>query len=59
MGLLLTHLPHIIPALVGVGFLIRFAVNARRMPPADLSDEDLAARQSEHRSRRATRAGSG
>lgn len=55
MRLFLTHLPHIIPAVVGVAFLIRFALSARRMPPADLSDEDLAVWQARHEHGRAQR----
>jgi hypothetical protein len=41
MELFLRHLPHIVPAAVGLAFLIRFAMVARRSPPADLSDEEL------------------
>jgi hypothetical protein len=41
MELFLSHLPHIVPAAVGLAFLIRFGIVARRSPPADLSDEEL------------------
>jgi hypothetical protein len=43
MNFFLTHLPHIIAPLVGLAFLIRFALYVRRLPPAHLSDEELAA----------------
>jgi hypothetical protein len=42
MGFVLTHLPHIIAPLLGVGFLARFGLYMRRLPPAHLSDEELA-----------------
>ena len=38
----LTHLPHIIAPLLGLGFLARFAIYVRRLPPAHLSDDELA-----------------
>jgi hypothetical protein len=38
----LTHLPHIIAPLLGLAFLARFAFYVRRLPPAHLSDEELA-----------------
>jgi hypothetical protein len=41
MQLFLSHLPHIVPAAVGLAFLIRFGIVTRRSPPADLSDEEL------------------
>jgi hypothetical protein len=41
MELFLRHLPHIVPAAVGLAFLIRFAIVTRRSPPADLTDEEL------------------
>ncbi|HEX5261615.1 MAG TPA: hypothetical protein VFW18_09065 [Gaiellales bacterium] len=41
MELFLSHLPHIVPAAVGLAFLIRFGIVARRSPPADLSDDEL------------------
>jgi len=40
--LILTHLPHIIPAILGVAFLGRFALYIKRLPPAHLNDEELA-----------------
>ncbi len=42
MTFVLTHLPHIIAPLLGLGFLARFAVYVRRLPPAHLSDDELA-----------------
>jgi hypothetical protein len=38
----LLHIPHLLPAVVGLGFLARFGVYAMRLPPAHLSDEELA-----------------
>jgi hypothetical protein len=38
----LVHIPHLLPAVVGLGFLARFGVYAMRLPPAHLSDEELA-----------------
>jgi hypothetical protein len=38
----LQHIPHLLPAIVGLGFLARFGVYAMRLPPAHLSDEELA-----------------
>jgi hypothetical protein len=38
----LLHIPHFLPAVVGLGFLARFGVYAMRLPPAHLSDEELA-----------------
>ena len=42
MRLILTHLPHILAPLIGIAFLTRFAMYVRRLPPAHLSDEELA-----------------
>ena len=42
MRLILTHLPHILAPLLGLAFLARFALYVRRLPPAHLSDEELA-----------------
>ncbi|HEY0387117.1 MAG TPA: hypothetical protein VGC71_01630 [Gaiellales bacterium] len=42
MRLILTHLPHILAPLIGLAFLTRFALYVRRLPPAHLSDEELA-----------------
>ena len=39
---MLLHIPHFLPAVVGLGFLVRFGVYAMRLPPAHLSDEELA-----------------
>ena len=38
----LLHIPHLLPAVVGLGFLVRFGVYASRLPPAHLNDEELA-----------------
>ena len=48
MQLILTHLPHIIPAIVGLAFLARFTWYVKRLPPADLTDEELASWQASH-----------
>jgi hypothetical protein len=42
VSLILTHLPHIIAPLLGLAFLARFALYVRRLPPSDLSDDELA-----------------
>jgi hypothetical protein len=42
MDLVLQHIPHIIPAVVGLLFLVRFGIYARRLPPNDLTDAELA-----------------
>jgi hypothetical protein len=42
MQLILSHLPHIIPAIVGLAFLARFTWYMKSLPPADLTDEELA-----------------
>jgi hypothetical protein len=41
MRLLLTHLPHIVPAIIALVFLGRFAFASASMPPAGLTDEQL------------------
>ena len=38
----LLHIPHFLPAVVGMGFLVRFGVYASRLPPSYLNDEELA-----------------
>lgn len=38
----LLHIPHLLPAVVGVGFLARFGLYAMRLPPAHLDDDELA-----------------
>jgi hypothetical protein len=38
----LLHIPHFLPAVVGLGFLVRFGVYASRLPPSYLNDEELA-----------------
>ena len=42
MQLILSHLPHIIPAVIGLAFLFRFAWYMKRLPPAGLTDDELA-----------------
>ena len=57
MRLVVAHLPHLIPALVGVGFLARFTWQLRKSPPADLTDQELAAwQEARSGSRKRTRA---
>lgn len=41
MQLVLEHLPHLVPAAVGIAFLGRFALTTARLPPAGLSDVQL------------------
>ena len=55
----LLHIPHFLPAVVGLGFLARFGVYAMRLPPAHLSDEELAEwhRQKQAARRRTARRG--
>ena len=38
MEFVLLHIPHIIPALVAMGFLGRFALVMSDQPPAEFSD---------------------
>jgi hypothetical protein len=42
MQFVLLHIPHLLPAVVGIGFLARFGLYVRRLPPAHLNDEELA-----------------
>jgi len=42
VGFILTHLPHIVAPLLGLAFLGRFALYVRHLPPAHLSDDELA-----------------
>ena len=49
MQLILTHLPHIIPAIIGLAFLARFTWYMKSLPPADLTDEELANWQASHK----------
>ena len=42
VSFILTHLPHIIAPLLGLAFLARFALYVRRLPPSNLSDDELA-----------------
>lgn len=48
VSLILTHLPHIIAPLLGIAFLARFGLYMKRLPPGDLSDEELAVWHAEH-----------
>jgi hypothetical protein len=48
MSFILTHLPHILAPLLGLVFLARFAVYVKRLPPSNLTDEELAAWHAEH-----------
>ena len=41
MEFVLLHIPHIIPALVAMGFLGRFAVVMADQPPAEFSDAQI------------------
>jgi hypothetical protein len=52
MQAVIAHLPHVIPAVVGLLFMARFAVYATRLPPADLSDRELAEWQASRAARR-------
>jgi hypothetical protein len=52
MQAVIAHLPHIIPAIAGVAFMGRFALYAIRLPPAGLSDEELAEWQAARAARR-------
>jgi hypothetical protein len=51
MQLVVEHLPHLIPAVAGLGFLGWFSWHLRTGPPPDLTDQELAAWQ-EARARR-------
>lgn len=51
MQLVAEHLPHLIPAVAGLGFLGWFSWHLRSGPPPDLTDQELAAWQ-EARARR-------
>jgi uncharacterized membrane protein len=42
VNFVVTHLPHLLPAAFGLAFLVKFGVYAMRLPPAHLSDEELA-----------------
>jgi hypothetical protein len=52
VGFILSHLPHIIAPLLGLAFLGRFALYVRRLPPAHLSDEELAEWHAQHTKKR-------
>jgi hypothetical protein len=49
MDIIISHLPHILAPLVGLAFLVRFALYLRSLPPSHLNDEELAAWHAEHR----------
>ena len=51
MQLVLEHLPHLVPAAVGIAFLGRFALTTARQPPAGLSDAQLRQWQEARRQR--------
>lgn len=55
MQLILSHLPHIIPAIVGLAFLARFTWYMKGLPPADLTDDELAEWHKAHQGRGSTR----
>jgi nitrogen fixation-related uncharacterized protein len=50
--LILEHLPHLIPAAAGLGFLGWFWWHMRSGPPPDLDDQELAAWQEARSARR-------
>jgi len=50
--LILEHLPHLIPAVAGLGFLGWFWWHMRSGPPPDLDDQELAAWQEARSARR-------
>ena len=52
MQTLVTHLPHLIPAAAGLGFLGWFSWHLRTGPPPDLTDQELAAWQEARSARR-------
>jgi hypothetical protein len=52
MRIVVEHLPHLIPALAGLGFLGWFSWHLRTGPPADLTDQELAAWQEARMARR-------
>lgn len=45
MQIVVEHLPHLIPAVAGLGFLGWFSWHLRTGPPPDLTDQELAAWQ--------------
>jgi len=50
--LIVEHLPHLIPAAAGLGFLGWFWWHMRSAPPPDLDDQELAAWQEARSARR-------
>jgi hypothetical protein len=55
VNFVLTHLPHILPALLGFAFLAKFGAYAAKLPPAHLSDEELVVWRAEQARRQAAR----
>jgi hypothetical protein len=49
--LVIEHLPHILPAAIGLVFLGRFALTSARLPPSELSDAELSRWQMQRRRR--------
>jgi hypothetical protein len=52
MQIVVEHLPHLIPAVAGLGFLGWFSWHLRTGPPPDLTDQELAAWQTARTTRR-------
>jgi hypothetical protein len=52
MQTVVEHLPHLIPAVAGLGFLAWFSWHLRTGPPPNLTDQELAAWQEAHTTRR-------
>ena len=55
MEFVLLHIPHIIPALVAMGFLGRFAAVMADQPPAEFSDAQIDEWRREQSRRRTVR----
>ena len=52
MQIVVTHLPHLIPAVAGLVFLGWFSWHLRKAPPPELTDQELAAWQEARAARR-------
>jgi hypothetical protein len=52
MQTVVEHLPHLIPAVAGLGFLAWFSWHLRTGPPPNLTDQELSAWQEAHTTRR-------
>jgi hypothetical protein len=52
MQIVVEHLPHLIPAVAGLGFLGWFSWHLRTGPPPELTDQELAAWQEARAARR-------